>query len=346
MEVIVDATPLRGVASGRAILMDVWRNATRSIAPARTTMKPKLCLCAEDRLLIKPLPLLNFFVAVVMFSIGLRTSGREFLNVVRDRALLARTLLANCIVIPALGFLLVHTFPLNHDATIGILLLAAIPGTPIALQFTRMAKTRLAFAAAMTFVLSLVSIAMTPLAIEAMQQIAPRNERPVLILIATIALYIALPLWVGLWVAQGLPKVASRLVVPMSLIATVAFLFLMWETRLVRRQAFNAIRGGGTVLAMFLLLLVSMLIGWLIGGPDRETRRILATSTGMRSVIVVLYMARYCFPSSNVFMVPIVYLSLMVPTNLLFHLVFTGFQRLRPAKVPDPNVPSLPRHLM
>jgi BASS family bile acid:Na+ symporter len=283
-------------------------------------------------LLIKPLPLLNFFVAVVMFSIGLRTRGGEFLNVVRDRALLARTLLANCIVIPALGFLLVHTFPLNPDASIGILLLAAIPGTPIALQFTRMAKTRLAFAAAMTFVLSLVSIAMIPLAIEVMPQTAQRNERPVLILIASIALYIVLPLFAGVWAARGLPNVAPRLVLPLNLLATIAFVFLMWETRLLRRQAFNAIRGGGTVLAMFLLLLLSMLIGWLIGGRDRETRRILATSTGMRSVIVVLYIARYCFPGSNVFMVPIVYLSLMVPTNLIFHLVFTGFQKLRPAE--------------
>jgi BASS family bile acid:Na+ symporter len=126
-----------------------------------------------------------------------------------------------------------------------------------------------------------------------------------------------------------MPKVAFRLVLPLSLLATVAFLFLMWETRLVRRQAFIAIRGGGTVLAMFLLLIVSMLIGWLIGGPDRETRRILATSTGMRSVIVVLYIARYCFPSTNVYMVPVVYLSLMVPTNLLFHLAFTQLHKLR-----------------
>lgn len=55
----------------------------------------------------------------------------------------------------------------------------------------------------------------------------------------------------------------------------------------------------------------------------------------MRSVIVVLYIARYCFPGTNVFMVPIVYLSLMVPTNLLFHLVFTGFQKRGPAKVSD-----------
>jgi BASS family bile acid:Na+ symporter len=283
-------------------------------------------------LLIPPLPLLNFFVAVVMFSIGLRTSSGELVNILRHRALMTRTLMANCVLIPAIGFLLVRVFALTPEARIGVLLLAAIPGTPIALQFTRTAKTRLAFAAAMTFVLSLVSIAMTPLAIEAMPEIVQRNERPVLLLTTNIALYIALPLCAGVWAARCAPKIAPRLELPLGLLATVVFLFLMWETRLVRRQALDAIRGRGAVLAMILLLLFSMLIGWLVGGPDRETRRVVATSTGMRSVIVVLYIARYCFPGTNVYMVPIVYLSLMVPTNLLFHLAFTGWHKLRPAE--------------
>ena len=280
-------------------------------------------------MLIPPLPLLNFFVALVMFSIGLRVSGGELLNIVRDRALFVRTILANCLLIPTIGFLLVHLFPLTPEARIGITLLAAIPGTPIALQFTRKSKTRLAFAAAMTFVLSVVSIAMTPLVIEMMPEIAQRNEHPVILLVANIALYIALPLCAGLWLARRVPKVAPRLELPLGLLATVVFLFLMWETRLVRAQAFAAIRGGGAVLAMVLLLLLSMLIGWMIGGPDPESRRVLATSTSMRSVIVVLYVARYCFPGTNVYMVPIVYLSLMVPTNLAFHLAFAGWHKLR-----------------
>src|SRR5215471_17652079 len=110
-------------------------------------------------MLVRPLPLLDFFVILVMLSIGLRVSGGELLEVLGNRALFARALLANCVLIPAIGFLLVKLFPLTPDASIGLLLLAAIPGTPIALQFTRQAKTRLAFAAVMTFVLSLVSIA-------------------------------------------------------------------------------------------------------------------------------------------------------------------------------------------
>ena len=282
-------------------------------------------------MLIPPLLLLNLFVVIVMFSIGLRVRGGELLDILRNRALLTRTLLANCILIPAIGFLLIRIFPLTPDASIGILLLAAIPGTPIALQFTRMAKTRLAFAAAMIFVLSVVSIAMTPLAIELMPETAQRSQRPMLLLVTSIALYIALPLFAGLWAARRAPTVAPRLALPLGILVSIVFIFLMWETRLMRREAFNAIRGGGTILALLLLLLLSMLIGWLIGGPGPESRRVLATSTGMRSVIVVLYVARYCFPGTNVYMIPIVYISLMVPTSLLFHLAFTGWYKLRPA---------------
>ena len=282
-------------------------------------------------MLIRPLPLLNFFVVVVMFSIGLRVSGGELLEVVRNRKLLMRALLANCLLIPAIGFLLVRIFPLTPDASVGILLLAAIPGTPIAMQFTRKAKTRLAFAAAMTFVLSLVSLAMAPLAIEVMPREAQPSQQPILKLVVSIALYIGLPLCAGLWVARRLPKIAPKLVLPLGILASVVFVFLMWETRLVRREAFYAIRGRGTILAMALLLLLSMVIGWFSGGPDSESRRVLATSSGMRSVIVVLYIARYCFPGTSVYMVPIVYLSLMVPTNLLFHLAYTGWRKWRPA---------------
>lgn len=282
-------------------------------------------------MLIPPVPLLNFFVVMVMFSIGLRVSGGELIEVVRNRRLLTRALLANCLLIPAIGFLLVRIFPLTPDASVGILLLAAIPGTPIALQFTRTAKTRLAAAAAMIFVLSLVSLAMAPLAIEVMPQAAQRSQRPILNLVASIVLFIGLPLCAGLWVARRAPKIAPRMVLPLGILASIVFVFLMWETRLVRREAFDAIRGRGTILAMALLLLLSMLIGWFSGGPDSESRKVLATSTGMRSVIVVLYVARYCFPGTSVHMVPIVYLSLMVPTNLLFHLAYTGWHKWRPA---------------
>jgi hypothetical protein len=61
----------------------------------------------------------------------------------------------------------------------------------------------------MTLVLSLVSIAMTPLAIETMPQVEQRNEQPLLSLVVSIALYIALPMFAGLWAARHAPLLAG-----------------------------------------------------------------------------------------------------------------------------------------
>jgi bile acid:Na+ symporter, BASS family len=278
--------------------------------------------------LIKPLFLFDAFVVLVMFSIGLRVRSSELLDVVRGRSILIRTLVANCVLIPAVGLLLVYIFPLTRDAMIGVLLLAAIPGTPIAMQFTSRVASRLAFAAGMMAVLSLVSIVMTPLAVQIIPQAARENQRPILSLVGAIFLYIALPLCAGLWVARRAPEIARRMVLPIIILATFVFVFVMWETRLVRRQALHAIAGHGTIVAMVLLFLSSFLIGWMIGG-DTDMRRVLATSTSMRNVVIVLYIARYCFPGTSVYMVPIVYLSMMVPANMLFHLSFAVWRRFR-----------------
>jgi bile acid:Na+ symporter, BASS family len=277
---------------------------------------------------IPPLILLNAFVVMVMFSIGLRVRSGEFLDVLRGRAILIRALVANCVLIPAIGFLLVSVFPLTHDAKVGLLLLAAIPGTPIAMQFTSRVGSRLAFAAAMTAVLSLVGVVMTPLAVQAFPEAAGQSQRPILSLISAIALYMALPMCAGLWFSRRLPEIARRVVLPLILLATISFVFLMWETRLARRQALYAVAGHGTILAMVLLLLFSMLIGWMIG-DDVDTRRVLIASTSMRNVVIVLYISRFCFPGTDVYMVPIVYLSIMVPANMLFYVSFMAWHRLR-----------------
>jgi BASS family bile acid:Na+ symporter len=275
--------------------------------------------------------LFNVFVVLVMFSIGLRVRGSDLLDVMRDRNILIRTLVANCVLIPAIGLLLVSIFPLPHDAMIGLLLLAAIPGTPIAMQFTSKVQTRLAFAAGMTAVLALVSIVMTPLAVEIFPQAARDNQRPLLSLLSVIFAYIALPLCAGLWVGRRAPGIAPKLVLPLVIVATVAFSYAMWETRVTRREALLAIAGHGTILSLVLLFLSSMLIGWMIG-KDADTRRVLATSTSMRNIVIVLYIARYCFSGTGVYMMPLVYLSIMVPANTIFYLSFEVWRRFHRPK--------------
>src|SRR5580704_5040943 len=116
-----------------------------------------------------------------MLAIGLKVSRGDLMSALRNRRLLLRALLANCLIVPALGFLLVALLPMEPDQKLGLLLLAAIPGTPVALQFTRKAKNSLAIAAGMIFLLTLVSLAITPLALEVMPQAAvAHHPRPLL----------------------------------------------------------------------------------------------------------------------------------------------------------------------
>lgn len=269
-------------------------------------------------MLIPPLLLLDLFVVAVMFSIGLRVSRGDLVSLLHNRRLVLRSLLANCVIVPALGFLLATLLPMNPDLKVGFLLLSAIPGTPVALQFTRMAKSSLAFAAGMMFLLTLVSLAITPLALQVVPQAAvSHHPRPLLRLLETLLLYLALPLWAGLTLSSRKPSFASRLVLPLNVLATVSFLALMWETRGLRREAMKSMTGG-PLAGLVALLLLAMVTGWLLGGPDRESRRVLATSTSMRNIVICFYIARYWFPDSLVYMAPLVYLSLMVPINAVF----------------------------
>jgi len=131
--------------------------------------------------LLRPLLLLDFFVVLVMLSIGLRVTGREMLDVLaRQPRFVRQDAVGKLLLIPGIGLLLVNILPLTSDARVGVLLLAAIPGTPISLQFTRLAKTRLAFGAVMTFILSV-------LVLELMPRIVQRSEDEFTLLRAKLA---------------------------------------------------------------------------------------------------------------------------------------------------------------
>ena len=54
-----------------------------------------------------------------------------------------------------------------------------------------------------------------------------------------------------------------------------------------RKEAMNAV-GKEALLYMLLFIVISMAVGWLMGGPAKETRPVLATVTGMRHVVLCL----------------------------------------------------------
>jgi BASS family bile acid:Na+ symporter len=255
------------------------------------------------------------FLVLMMFSIGLEVKLREIAADLRNYSLMGRALLANLILAPIAAFAIVKLFHLNTDVAVGFLLLAVAPGAVFATNFTTKAQGGKSFAAALLFILVAVSLVYAPVIANLILPAEMQVSLPYGPLVVKILLLLVLPMFAGLACKRWMEKLANVLLKPASLVAALAFVAFMVMMLSSGSQARSAI-GGSAVVAMLVFIAAAMLIGWLLGGPDRSNRQVMATGTSMRNVAVALLLAQ-SLGSAPVQFVVAAFFSLMVPCNLL-----------------------------
>jgi BASS family bile acid:Na+ symporter len=251
-----------------------------------------------------------------MAAIGLKVTTGELVSALRDRSLMVRSLVVNIIIVPLLGLLLVKIVPMSQDAKVGILLLAAAPGGLNAIQFTSKSKSALCYAASLLFILTLLSVLFSPAIASFMLPIDTSLTLPYVKVIRFLLLYLLLPLLAGLGVHRVSKRVADGLSKPMALCGTIAFVVVVIRLMAQRKQAMAAM--SKTELAVMIgFIIITMIIGWLFGGPSSQTRRILATTTSMRNAALCFLIAINSFPGTDVIVTVVAFSGLMIPPNLL-----------------------------
>ncbi len=262
------------------------------------------------------------FLIATMLSMGMTSRVTSLRRLLASRGLLLRTLGANFVVVPLLGLLLVRALPLRPEAAAAILLLACVPGGLGSVQFTSRVKGEEALPGATLVLLNVVALAVSPWLFRMVLPGGAGLALPYGPLLGFFALFVLLPLGLGGALREKAPRTARRLAVPLGVLGFVAFVAFMVVTRSLRREALATI-GGAAVGAMALLLVASMVAGWLLGGPARETRQLLATATGMRHAALCLAMARSAPGAGAMIPILVAFISLMVPANLLFTFYWT-----------------------
>jgi len=257
------------------------------------------------------------FLITTMAAIGLKVTTGELVSALCDRSLMVRSLVVNMIIVPLLGFLLVKLVPMSQDAKVGILLLAAAPGGLNAIQFTSKTKSALCYAASLLFILTLLSVLLSPVIAGFMLPVDTSLTLPYRKVIRFLLLYLLLPLVVGLATHRVSKRVAEMLSKPMALCGTVFFIVVVIRLMAQRKQAMAAMSKTELVVIIGFIIL-TMIIGWLFGGPSSQTRRILATTTSMRNAALCLVIAMNCFPNTNVVVTVVAFSALMIPPNMLF----------------------------
>ncbi len=290
--------------------------------------------------MLEPLPriLTYLFLVSTMLAIGLTVTGADILAAVRDRRSMGRVLLANLVFVPALGYLLIVFTPLSSGAKLAIALLALAPGGLTAIQFTDKVKGSLAFAAAVAFVLTLLSIAVTPILIKILLPLETGLDLPFMRIILFVLLYLLLPLVVGFGIRNGLEKTAKGLAKIMLIVSNISFVATILLTSALKKEAMGAVGKTG-LLAMVAFIIFSMIIGWWMGGAEKGNRRVLAIATSMRNAGLCLLVAMRMFPESGADVGVIAFMGLMVPPNMLYTVYHSVKERRRERRGRGPKGP-------
>ncbi|OHB57893.1 MAG: hypothetical protein A2Y12_01605 [Planctomycetes bacterium GWF2_42_9] len=257
------------------------------------------------------------FLITTMAAIGLKVTTGEIISAFSDRSLMIRSLLVNLILVPLLGLVLIKIVPMSQDAKIGILLLAAAPGGLNAIQFTSKTKDALCYAASLLFILTLLSVLLSPIIAGFILPIEISISLPYGNVIRFLLLYLLLPLMSGLVIHRLSKQIAGILSKPAAICGTFFFVVVVIRMLAQRKQAMAAM-SSVEIVTMIGFIILMMIIGWLAGGPSSETRRVLATATSMRNAALCFIIATNGFPDTNVIVTVVAFSGLMIFPNMLF----------------------------
>ena len=246
-------------------------------------------------------------LASLTFGAGLQVNRTHLVEIVKNAGLLVRVLIANFLIVPAAGYGLAKLFRLPIEVETGFLLMVIAPGVPFVLASVRKRGGRLALAVEMALVLPLLSILTIPITAALVLPAGAEAHIPLGQFLVTLVLFQFVPLLLGMVVGERAPGAAQRLGKPMQIVFFVAVIGLIAVMAPKLVHDVTLVYGSNGMWAMLCVVLVSLGVGWLLGGPAREDRRVLSLGTALRNVGLGALVATSNFQSEQVAATVIVY---------------------------------------
>jgi len=260
------------------------------------------------------------FVATRMLSIGLSVTPADLRALRRDPGLIARALIANFVIVPALGVAIAAMVWVPAQAALAILLLAMLGGGVDFLALGEKSNGETDEGPPLVFVLSFVGGLLSPIVRLAIQPIGAPVMGSVWGLLAVTMLVVPLPLVAGLLFRRAAPAAARVLSKAMALVAVLLFVVAAMTTFVVKAPLVAEIGVKGA-LAMVVLIAGAAVAGWLLGGPSGQHRALLARTTIMRNVGLSLLLAIVAFPDAGVDVAVLLFAGIEVSLRLVWLLI-------------------------
>ena len=240
------------------------------------------------------LPLALF---VIMLGLGLGLTIADFKRILVEPKAVILGLIAQLILLPFVGFVLISFFSLSPELAVGVMILAACPGGPTSNLMTYLAKGNVALSITLTAISSVVTVFTIPLVVNLAMRMFLGAEAALQLPFGTTVIKIAvitlIPVSLGMVLHNKAPRLAAS-VEPWVKWLSLFFLGLIIVGLLVKERANVAgffVQAGGVTLA---LMVLAMALGYAIAtlsDLDRPTATAITVEVGIQNGTLAIAIA-------------------------------------------------------
>ena len=243
------------------------------------------------------------FVVTSMLAMGSGLTVSQISAPLRNARLVVLALLANFVLMPLVALALTKVLWLDEPFGVGLLLLGCAAGAPFLPKLAELAKGNLAFAVGAMVLLMVVTVGYLPIVLPLLLPgvtVDPWN------IARSLVLLMLLPLAAGLALKMRYEDLARRVKPVLDLISNISLILLVLLITAANIDKVLQVFGTRGILAGLLFIALGFGIGWLLGGSDGDTRRVMALGTSQRNIAAALVVASQSFSDPKVVVIVIV----------------------------------------
>jgi BASS family bile acid:Na+ symporter len=250
-------------------------------------------------------------IILIVFGLGLKSRLSDLVFLAKQPSLLARSILSMNIIMPLLAAAIVAAFSLKPDVAIALVALAISPVPPILpIKQSKLGGNK-SYIYGLLFAAALLSIVLIPLSVKLLALVFRWEASVPLSSVAAIVLRtVLLPLGAGLAVGHLAPAFSRRIEPIVSRLGGLALLIGLVPILLYAGHLFLELIGNGSLAAITAVVLLGLVVGHLLGGPERANQSVLALATAARHPGVAMAIASSLFPGQK-----------LVPAAILLYLL-------------------------
>ena len=251
---------------------------------------------------IVPIAMLTFVVSS-MLSMGLSLTVGQILAPLRNYRLIVFALLANFVLMPLAAFGIARLLRLDEPLGIALLLLGTASGAPFLPLLARISKGNLAFSVGLMVLLMVVTVAYMPLVLPLLLEGVSVDPMKIG---RSLVFLMMLPLAIGLLVKARLSGLAAKVQPSLGRVSLLSLALLIVLLLITNMQNVLSLYGTRGVLASILFIAAGSGIGWILGGPQSDTRGVMSLGTAQRNIAAALVVGGQNFSDPNVIVMVVV----------------------------------------